>query len=86
MMTSAQRSSTSATQAKKVNRRPRLLANTEEAAEFTGLSAFELRRGYKAGIYPAIAIGGGDKKRLRWNLDILAEAIERQMVEEQGMR
>lgn len=54
----------------------KLLMTTAEAAEATGLSAYELRRGWKQGIYPAIEIGMGEKtNRLRWNMDALQEAI-----------
>lgn len=59
-------------------RRARLLS-TAEAAEAFGLSAWELRRGFKAGVYPALEIGAGDKKRLRWRADLLEEAILRQI-------
>jgi hypothetical protein len=57
-----------------------ILVPTKTAAEVTGLSIYELRRGFKEGIYPAIEIGRGDRKRrLRWNLDLLGEAIAEQM-------
>ena len=57
-----------------------MLVNTRRAAEVTGLSPYELRRGWKAGIYPALLIGCGDqRRRLRWNLDALEEAILRNM-------
>ena len=59
-------------------RRAKLLS-TDEAAAMFGLSAWELRRGFKAGIYPALEIGAGDKKRLRWRADLLEEAILRQI-------
>ena len=49
------------------------LLNTAEAAKAVGLSAYELRMGFKQGRYPAIEIGDEDSrvKRLRWNLDAL---------------
>lgn len=56
------------------------LMNTKQAAKATGLSAYELRRGYKLGLYPAIEIGMSSKnKRLRWNMKMLEEAIFRNM-------
>ncbi len=56
------------------------LVTTAQASAETGLSAWELRRGFKQGIYPAIEIGRGERsKRLRWNLDLLKQAIEDQM-------
>ena len=63
--------------------RARLLS-TDEAAALFGLSAWELRRGFKAGIYPALEIGAGDKKRLRWRADLLESAILRQIEEAGG--
>jgi len=47
---------------------------TKRAAEITGLSERELRRGYFAGIYPGLAIGekGG---RLRFDPDEVLRAI-----------
>ena len=57
-----------------------MLVNTRRAAEVTGLSPYELRRGWKAGIYPALLIGCGDqRRRLRWNLEALQAAILEQM-------
>lgn len=57
-----------------------MLVNTKEAAAATGLSAYELRRGWKAGIYPALLIGhGGQRQRLRWNLEALQAAIMARM-------
>ena len=57
-----------------------MLVSTKRAAEVTGLSEWELRRGWKAGRYPALVIGnGGDRPRLRWNLEALLAAIEQQM-------
>ena len=55
--------------------------STEKASEATGLSCFELRRGFKQGIYPALLIGtGGKRPRLRWRLDLLEAAIESEML------
>ena len=57
-----------------------MLVNTKKAAEATGLSPYELRRGWKEGKYPALVIGHGDeRRRLRWNLDVLRAAIMEQM-------
>ena len=56
------------------------LATTKEASAYCGLSECELRRGFKEGIYPAILIGRGERaRRLRWDLDLLHEAIRRRM-------
>ena len=56
------------------------LVKTADASSATGRSEWELRRGFKAGIYPAIPIGRGEnQKRLRWDLDMLEEAIRKQM-------
>ena len=59
-----------------------MLVTTTKAAAETGLSEWELRRGYKEGIYPAILIGRGERaRRLRWDLDILLESIHKRMLE-----
>jgi len=59
--------------------------NTHEAAKKTGLSEYELRLGFKQGRYPALEIGRGDRRRsLRWDLDVLREALRRQMTEQQA--
>ena len=56
------------------------MITTAQAAEKTGLSEWELRRGWKEGIYPAILIGRGERhRRLRWDLETLNEAIREQM-------
>ena len=53
-----------------------MLVNTEEAARRTGLSAYELRTGFKEGRYPALQIGRGDRRRsLRWDINRLEAAI-----------
>ena len=57
-----------------------MLVNTKEASRITGLSEYELRRGYLEGKYPALVIGRGDqRRRLRWNMEALQDAILRQM-------
>lgn len=64
-----------------------MLITTEQAAKATGLSAWELRAGFKQGKYPAIEIGRGERaKRLRWNLDMLQAAIQQQMLDDQKQR
>ena len=58
------------------------LLTTKQAAAETGLSEYELRLGFKQGRYPALLIGQGDRaRRLRWNLEILEEAIAKHMKE-----
>ena len=53
-----------------------MLVPTADASAATGLSEWELRRGFKEGKYPAILIGRGNRaRRLRWDLDLLREAI-----------
>lgn len=53
---------------------------TKNAKEHTGLSEYELRRGWKEGRYPALVIGRGDqRKRLRWDLEALDKAIKKAM-------
>ena len=57
-----------------------MLVNTKQAAKATGLSEYELRRGWKEGVYPALLIGQGDqRRRLRWDIDALISAIRAQM-------
>ena len=57
-----------------------MLVTTTKAAEHTGLSEYELRRGYKEGRYPALEIGSGDRRKLlRWNLEALDAKILEQM-------
>ena len=57
------------------------LLSTKEASQECGLSEYELRIGYKQGRYPALEIGSRNSsvKRLRWNLPVLMDAIQRQM-------
>ena len=58
------------------------LVPTSVASAVVGLSAWELRRGFKAGEYPGLLIGRGDRsRRLRWDVDELREAIRRRMYE-----
>lgn len=53
-----------------------MLVTTKQAAKATGLSEYELRRGFLEGKYPALVIGRGDqRRRLRWDLDALQAAI-----------
>lgn len=53
-----------------------MLINTKQAAELTGLSEYELRHGFKQGLYPALEIGRGSRRKsLRWDLEILQQAI-----------
>ena len=53
-----------------------MLSNTKQAAELTGLSEYELRYGFKRGLYPALEIGRGSRRKsLRWDPDILQQAI-----------
>lgn len=64
-----------------------MLVTTDQAAKATGLSTWELRIGFKQGRYPAIEIGRGERaRRLRWNLDMLQDAINQQMLDEQQQR
>ncbi len=59
---------------------PKLLT-TKEASQMFGLSEYELRRGFKEGIYPAIKIGGGKSfRRLRWRSDLLEEALGKRIL------
>lgn len=53
-----------------------MLIHTKQAAELTGLSEYELRHGFKQGLYPALEVGRGiRRKSLRWDPDILQQAI-----------
>ena len=53
-----------------------MLVCTKKAAELTGLSAYELRHGFKQGVYPALEVGRGSRRKsLRWDPDILQQAI-----------
>ena len=53
-----------------------MLINTRQAAELTGLSEYELRHGFKQGLYPALEIGRGSRRKsLRWDPEILQQAI-----------
>lgn len=56
------------------------LVTTAQASAATGLSEWELRRGYREGIYPAILIGRGEsQRRLRWDIELLQETIRERM-------
>lgn len=58
-----------------------MLVNTSKASQVTGLSTYELRRGFKEGIYPALEVGRGDRRRfLRWDIGILQEALRSRMM------
>ena len=53
-----------------------MLINTKQAAELTGLSEYELRYGFKRGLYPALEIGRGSRRKsLRWDPDLLQQVI-----------
>ena len=57
-----------------------MLVGTKEVSKATGLSMYELRRGFKEGIYPALEVGRGDRRRfLRWDLEVLQEALRAKM-------
>ncbi len=57
-----------------------MLVNTRDAARMVGLSEYELRLGFKQGIYPALEIGRGDRRRsLRWNVEKLEAVLEARM-------
>lgn len=57
-----------------------MLVTTREAARITGLSAYELRIGFKQGRYPALEIGRGDRRKtLKWDIDVLNQHLSRQM-------
>ena len=61
------------------------LLTTAEAAAATGLSEYELRIGAKDGRYPVIMLGRPENKfrKMRWNLDALNDARNRQMEQSQ---
>ena len=53
-----------------------MLICTKKAAELTGLSEYELRYGFKCGLYPALEVGRGSRRKsLRWDPEILQQAI-----------
>lgn len=53
-----------------------MLICTKKAAELTGLSEYELRYGFKQGLYPALEVGRSSRRKsLRWDPDILQQAI-----------
>lgn len=53
-----------------------MLIYTKKAAELTGLSEYELRYGFERGLYPALEVGRGSRRKsLRWDPEILQQAI-----------
>ena len=53
-----------------------MLICTKQAAELTGLSEYELRYGFRQGLYPALEVGRGSRRKsLRWDPEILQQAI-----------
>ena len=53
-----------------------MLVCTKKGAELTGLSELELRNGFKRGLYPALEVGRGSRRKsLRWDPEILQQAI-----------
>ena len=53
-----------------------MLICTKKASELTGLSEYELRYGFKRGLYPALEVGRGSRRKsLRWDPEILQQAI-----------
>lgn len=41
-----------------------MLICTKKAAELTGLSEYELRYGFKQGLYPALEVGRGSRQKV----------------------
>lgn len=63
-----------------------MLINTRQAAELTGLSEYELRYVFKQGLYPALEDGRGSRRKsLRWDPDILQQAIRDAMCTRQAV-
>ncbi len=63
------------------------LINTDEVlSEIPGMTRYALMRGYKEGRYPAISIGCGRGSKLKWNLEMLQEAIRNEMILDQQAR
>ncbi len=61
--------------------------NTREAARETGLSEYTLRQGFKQGLFPALEIGRGSRRRsLRWDLDVLQSRLQERMLSERDGR
>mgnify|MGYP003302421253 CR=1 FL=1 len=57
-----------------------MLVNTKRASQFSGLTEYELRIGYKEGRYPALEIGRGERRKsLRWDLDLLQATLHDRM-------
>ena len=54
-----------------------MLISTKQAAELTGLSEYELRNGFKRGLYHALEIGRGSRRKsLRWDPEVLQQALK----------
>ena len=59
---------------------------TKATATHFSISEYELRLGFKEGRYPALEIGRGNRRRsLRWDWDVLQEALRQQMTEKQAV-
>ena len=57
-----------------------MLICTKKAAELTGLSAYELRHGFKQGVYTALEVGRGSRRKsLRWDPEVLQHALSAAM-------
>lgn len=64
-----------------------IMSTTGVLKELPWMTRYELIRGYKEGRFPAIVIGkGGRGSKLRWDLDLLQDAIRRQMLNDQEER
>ena len=64
-----------------------MLVKTKKASENLGVSTYELIRGYKTGRYPAVMIGkGGRGSKLLWDVDLLREVLQREMMQDQQER
>lgn len=57
--------------------------STKAAASALGISAYELRRGFRAGVYPGIQVGEKGK-RLKFDPDIVQAAIQRKAAESEA--
>ena len=65
---------------------PNRLLTTAEAAHFTGVSQYELRKGAAEGRYPVILLGSPANKfrKMRWNYEMLMDAIMQQTNQTNG--
>ncbi len=64
-----------------------VLTTDEVLQAIPWMTRYQLIRGYKEGIYPAVQIGkGGRGSKLRWDLDLLQDAIKRKMLTDQEER